>query len=97
MLAVSESSIDCEVTNLCARWRIVSRLGSLNGLKRRSVYALGVWRHLDDMDVLHRRGMDHGRLSHSRGVPHDDGGRIGADRPSQCAAGCERAGQEQKA
>ena len=82
MLSVSELNIDDEVRNPCTRWRIVSRLGPLNGLNRQSVFALGAWRLLDDMDVLHRRGMDHGHLSHSRGAPHDDSGRISRRSPA---------------
>ena len=81
MPAASEPNIDCEVTNPCTRWRIVSRLRPLNGLRQRNVFALGVRRHPDDVDVLHRRGMDHRRLSHSRGAPHDDSGRIARRSP----------------
>lgn len=81
MLAASEPNIDCEVTNPCTRWRIVSRLHPLNGSRQRNVFALGAWRHLDDVDVLHRRGMDHRRLSHSRGAPDDDSGRVGRRSP----------------
>ena len=90
MLWIRRLSTISEVKDACSSSKDLSCLGVVNCSKQQRAFALGTWRRLNDMDVLHSRGLVHQCVSYPCGAPRFDSERLDAnDNLSQCAPDAE--------